>query len=149
MIGLDTNVLVRYVMQDDPKQSQKASRLMESLSPETPGFVPLVALVEFVWVLASCYDLTREQLAQALDGLLRAKEVVLERAEQVSQALRTFGASAANFADCLIERTAAAAGCEKTMTFDAGAAKSVGMTLITRELCIRSRFPHPAAIKPC
>ena len=73
----------------------------------------------------------RPQVAQALDALLRAKEIVLERAEQVSQALRTFGASSADFADCLIERTAAAAGCEKTMTFDTGAAKLAGMALIT------------------
>lgn len=130
MIGLDTNVLVRYVMQDDPKQSEKASRLIESLTPETPGFVPLVALVELVWVLTSCYDLSHEQVAQALEALLRAKEIVLERAEQVSQALRVFDASAADFADCLIERTAAAVGCEKTMTFDRGAAKGAGMTLI-------------------
>jgi predicted nucleic-acid-binding protein len=131
MIGLDTNVLVRYVMQDDPKQSQKASRLIESLTSEAPGFVPLVSLVELVWVLSSCYDLTREQIGQALEALLRAKEIVLDRAEQVSQALRRFGASSADFADCLIERTAAAAGCEKTVTFDAGAAKAAGMTLIT------------------
>ena len=131
MIGLDTNVLVRYVMQDDPKQSARASRLIESLTPEAPGFVPIVALVELVWVLTSCYDLTREQIAQALDGLLRAKEIVLEQAEQVSQALRTFGASGADFADCLIERTAVAAGCGKTMTFDTGAVKFAGMALIT------------------
>lgn len=131
MIGLDTNVLVRYVMQDDPKQSQKASKLIESLTSEAPGFVPLVALIELVCVLTSCYDLTREQVAQALDALLRAKEIVLERAEQVSQALRTFGAGSADFANCLIERTAAAAGCGKTMTFDAGAAKFAGMTLVT------------------
>jgi predicted nucleic-acid-binding protein len=130
MIGLDTNVLVRYVMQDDPKQSQKASRLIESLTPEAPGFVPLVSLVELVWVLTSCYDLTRDQVGQALEALLRTKEIVLDRAEQVSQALRTFGASSADFADCLMERTAAAAGCGETMTFDAGAAKAAGMTLI-------------------
>jgi predicted nucleic-acid-binding protein len=131
MIGLDTNVLVRYVMQDDAKQSQKASKLIESLTPETPGFVPLVSLIELVWVLTSCYELTREQVAQALEALLRAKEIVLDRAEQVSQALRTFSAGAADLADCLIERTATAAGCEKTMTFDARAAKTAGMTLIT------------------
>ena len=131
MIGLDTNVLVRYVMQDDPKQSQKASRVIESLTAETPGFVPVVALVELVWILISCYGLTHEEVSRALDGLLRAKEIVLERAEQVSQALRTFGTSSADFADCLIERTSAATGCGKTMTFDAGAAKFAGMTLIT------------------
>ncbi|MGH8296182.1 MAG: PIN domain-containing protein [Steroidobacteraceae bacterium] len=131
MIGLDTNVLVRYVMQDDPKQSEKASRLIESMTPETPGFVPFVALVELVWVLSSCYGLAREQVVQALDALLHAKEIVLEHAEQVSQALRVFDAGAGDFADCLIERTATAAGCEKTMTFDRGAAKGAGMTLIS------------------
>jgi predicted nucleic-acid-binding protein len=130
MIGLDTNVLVRYIMQDDPKQSPKATRLIESLTPETPGFVPLIVVIELVWVLTSCYELTRDQVAHALDTLLRAKEIVLDHAEQVSQALRVFGASSADFADCLIERTAAAAGCEKTMTFDVTAAKATGMTLI-------------------
>ena len=130
MIGLDTNVLVRYVMQDDPKQSAKATRLIESLTPEAAGFVPVIALLELVWVLASCYDLNREQVAQALDGLLRAKELVLDRAEQISQALRIFRGSSADFADCLIERTAHAAGCEKTMTFDRTAVSSAGMTLV-------------------
>ncbi len=72
-----------------------------------------------------------EQVAQALDALLRSKEIILERAEQVSQALRTFGGGGADFADCLIERTSAAVGCEKTMTFDTGAAKFAGMMLIT------------------
>ncbi len=131
MIGLDTNVLVRYVMQDDPRQAEKASRVIESLTPESPGFVPVVALVELVWVLSSCYDLTREQVGQALDALLRTKEILLDRADQVAQALRAFRASAAEFADCLIERTAAAAGCEHTMTFDSGVAKRAGMRLIT------------------
>lgn len=131
MIGLDTNVVVRYVMQDDPKQSPKATRLIESLTPEATGFVPLVALVELAWVLTSCYDLNREQVAQALDALVRAKEIVLDRAEQVTQALRRFRATSADFADCLIERTAFSEGCEKTMTFDKGAAQNAGMTLIT------------------
>lgn len=130
MIGLDTNILVRYVMQDDPKQSAKATRLIESLAPEAAGFVPVVSLIELVWVLGSCYDLTREQTAQVLDGILRAKELVVDRAEQVGQALRAFRASSADFADCLIERTANAAGCEKTMTFDRVAANSAGMVLV-------------------
>jgi len=131
MIGLDTNTLVRYVMQDDAKQSAKATRLIESLAPEAAGFVSVIALIEFVWVLTSCYDLTREQIVQALDALLRAKELVLDRAEQVGQALRVFRASSAEFADCLIERTGHAAGCDRTMTFDRTAANSAGMMLVT------------------
>jgi predicted nucleic-acid-binding protein len=130
MIGLDTNVIVRYVMQDDPKQSQKATQLIEALSADAPGFVPLVAVVELVWVLISCYDLKRDQVAQAIDGILRAKEFIVDRTEQVAQALRVYKAGPADFADCLLERGATSAGCERTMTFDTSAAKSAGMTLI-------------------
>jgi len=131
MIGLDTNIVVRYLMQDDPKQSQKASKLVESLTPDAPGFVPLVSIIEFVWALCSCYGLKRLQIAQAIDGILRTKEFVVDRADQVVQALRVYKTSSADFADCMIERGAAGAGCAKTMTFDVGAAKSAGMTLIS------------------
>jgi predicted nucleic-acid-binding protein len=130
MIGLDTNVLVRYIMQDDAKQAPQATRLVESLSAEAPGFLPLVAVVELAWVLSSAYDLDRAQLVEAFEGVLRTKELVIERAEVVWKALRAFQSVNADFADCLIAHSAASAGCEKTMTFDRGAAKSAGMTLI-------------------
>lgn len=130
MIGLDTNVLVRYVMQDDPKQSAKANLLVDGLTGEAPGFVPLVAVVELVWVLSSCYGLRRAQLAQALETLLRARQLVVDQADQVARALRVFSAGTADFADCLIERTASQAGCDRTMTFDVNAAKAAGMTLV-------------------
>ncbi|MHB8723236.1 MAG: PIN domain-containing protein [Steroidobacteraceae bacterium] len=130
MIGLDTNVLVRYIMQDDAKQDPLATRLVESLTADAPGFIPLVAVVELAWVLSSAYDLDREQLVQAVEGVLRTKELVIERAEVVWKALRSFHSANADFADCLIAHSGAAAGCEKTMTFYRGAAKSAGMTLI-------------------
>ena len=130
MIGLDTNVLVRYIMQDDAKQAAKATTLIESLSAAAPGFVTLVSIVELVWVLSSCYDLTRAQVAQALEVILRSKQLIVDQAEHVVRALRAFNAGTADFADCLIERTAAAAGCAQTMTFDSAAAKTAGMTLI-------------------
>jgi predicted nucleic-acid-binding protein len=130
MIGLDTNVLVRYLMQDDAKQAAKATRLMESLTVEVPGFVSVVSVVELGWVLTSAYGLTRSQLEQALEALLRTKELVVDRADQVLQALRVFKATKADLADCLIERSAASAGCEQTMTFDVGAAKGAGMVLV-------------------
>ena len=128
MIGLDTNVLVRYVMQDDPRQSPRATRLIESLSPDEPGFVPVVALVELVWVLSGSYGLDRTQVATVLDTLLRSKELMLDRAELVTQALNRYSAAGADFADALIERIAAAAGCSATMSFDAGALKVAAMT---------------------
>lgn len=130
MIGLDTNVLLRYIMQDDPKQSAKATALIEQLSPDNPGFITLVSVVELYWVLTSSYGLTAQQVKQALVVLLRAKQIIVDRADQVLRALRVFDDGKADFADCLIERTAAAAGCEQTMTFDVGAAKHAGMTLI-------------------
>jgi len=128
--GLDTNVLVRYVMQDDPRQSPRATRLIESLSAEAPGFVPVVALVELVWVLSGSYGLARNQVATVLETLLRSKELVIDRADLVIQARNRFATAGADFADALIERTAAAAGCPATMTFDSGAAKAAGMALV-------------------
>jgi len=130
MIGLDTNVLVRYIMQDDPKQSPKASALIESLNADNLGFITLVSIVELYWVLTTSYDLTGQQVKQALEVLLRTKQIIVDRADQVLRALRVFDDSKADFADCLIERTAVSAGCEQTMTFDVGAAKHAGMTLI-------------------
>ncbi|GAB2178297.1 PIN domain-containing protein [Dongia sp. agr-C8] len=130
MIGLDTNVLVRYIMQDDPVQSAAASRQLESLTAESPGFVPMVAAVELAWVLSSAYELDRRQLVEAFEALLRTKEIVVERAEVVWKALRVFEGSHADFADCLIQHSAAAAGCTRTMTFDRAAAKGCGMTLV-------------------
>lgn len=130
MIGLDTNVLVRYVLQDDPRQSPRASRLVESLSADEPGFVPVVALVELAWVLGAGYKLPRGQLAAVLETLLRSKELVIDRADLVMQALARYSSGSADFADALIERMAAAVGCTTTMTFDQGAAKAAGMTLV-------------------
>ena len=130
MTGLDTNVLVRYVMQDDPRQSSLATSLIESLKPEEPGFVPVVVLVELVWVLSGSYGLDRAQVATVLSTLLRSKELVVDRAELVNQALRRYSANGADFADVLIERLSAAAGCSATMTFDAGAVKAAGMALV-------------------
>ena len=130
MTGLDTNVLVRYVMQDDPRQSPRATRLIEALKPDEPGFVPVVALVELVWVQSGSYTLDRAQVATVLDTLLRSKELVIDRADLVSQALKGYSTAGADFADALIERIAAAAGCRATLTFDGGAVKAAAMTLV-------------------
>jgi predicted nucleic-acid-binding protein len=130
VIGIDTNVLVRHIMQDDAVQSAKASQLLESLAADTPGFVPMVVIAELSWVLASAYELERTQLVQAFEGLLRSREIVVEQAEVVWRAVHAFAGSNADFADCLVERSAAAAGCDRTMTFDRGAVKASGMTLV-------------------
>jgi len=106
-----------------------ASMRRGALTAEAPGYVTLVSVVEIAWVLSGAYDLDPSQIIAALEGLLRAPEMIVERAEIVWRALRTFGAAKADFADCLIERSAAAAGCARTLTFDVAAAKRCGMVL--------------------
>src|SRR5713226_4512962 len=118
MIGLDTNVLVRYLTFDDPEQTTKAVELIDSLSAEANGFLSLVVLVESVWVLESFYRFSKDETIATLDWLLRSKELLVERADTVWQALREFKTGRAGFADCLIARCATEAGCRHTMTFD-------------------------------
>jgi len=130
MIGLDTNVLVRYIAQDDPAQSPPATRLIESLTAENPGYVGLVALVELVWVLAGCYASSRDEVCNVLETLLHTREIVVDQADTVWKALRLFKEGKADFADCLIERSANAAGCAYTASFDRAAVKHCGMRLI-------------------
>ena len=130
MIGLDTHVLVRYIMQDDPRQSPKATAILESLEGVGSAYITLVSMVELVWVLTASFELTRAQVSQALDGIIRTKQFKIENADQVVRALRVFKSGKSDFADCLIERSANSAGCVKTITFDVKAAKHAGMALI-------------------
>jgi predicted nucleic-acid-binding protein len=127
MIGLDTNIVVRYLTHDDPRQTVAAQRVFDSLSPDAPGFLSLIVLTELVWVLESIYGFKKKEIEQVVDTLLRSEDMVLERAEIVSQALRMFRSSRADFADCLIERCGHAAGCKHTITFDWKAAAGAGM----------------------
>jgi predicted nucleic-acid-binding protein len=130
VIGLDTNVLVRYITQDDSKQSASASALIESLDETSPGFVTLVTVVELAWVLESAYSFSRMQFAQVMQALLAVDVIKVDRAASVASAVRRYTSTNADFSDCLIERLSIDAGCDKTMTFDKAAAKSAGMTLI-------------------
>lgn len=131
MIGLDTNVLVRYLAQDDPAQSVIATRLIEeSLSVEKPGFFSLIVLAELCWVMQSCYDCDSNDVADTLDKLLRSRQLKVENPEIAWQALRTFRAGRSDFADCLISRIGQACECEQTVTFDKSAARTAGMSLL-------------------
>jgi predicted nucleic-acid-binding protein len=130
MIGIDTNVLVRYIAQDDATQSARATRLIEKeCSAATPGFVGLVVLVEIVWVSESSYGATRDEVAEIVRRLLSIKQLVVQNSEIVWKTLRSFESGKADFADCLIEAVAVAAGCDRTMTFDKQASKA-GMVLL-------------------
>jgi predicted nucleic-acid-binding protein len=130
MIGLDTNIVVRYLTHDDAAQTAAAVRVMDSLSSDVPGFLSLIVITELVWVLEVSYRFKKNEIEQVLGTLVRSKELVIERAEIVSQALRKFSASRADFADCLIERCGHAAECQYTITFDQNAASGAGMKLV-------------------
>jgi predicted nucleic-acid-binding protein len=130
MIGLDTNILVRYVTQDHAAQSAAAAKIIESLSSESPGFLSLVVIAELVWVLRFSYHFKKHEIEQVVERLLRSKELVVERAEVAAEALRKFRISRANFTDCLIERCGHAAQCQYVLTFDKDAA-AAGMRLLT------------------
>lgn len=131
MIGLDTNVVVRYLVQDDPKQSALATRFIEHrLTPDHPGLVTSVVLCEISWVLAECYGADRNRIRNVIEGLLTAKQVVVECAEVVWKALRDWDASAADFSDALIGQAVVAQGGSGTVTFDRAAAKLPGFQLL-------------------
>jgi predicted nucleic-acid-binding protein len=130
VIGLDTNVLVRYITQDDNKQAALANSLIESLDDASPGFVSLVAVIELNWVLESAYNFTRQQFAEVMQTLMTVDAIKLDRATAIASAMRMYADSKADFSDCLIERLSASAGCKRTMTFDKAAAKMAGMVLI-------------------
>lgn len=131
MIGLDTNVLVRYVAQDDTIQSPKASALIESFTAETPGYISVVSVVELVWVLTGCYGSTKGEICEVLETLLRTKEIIVAQAETAWKAVRLFKENNADFADCLIACSGTEAGCDQTLTFDKGAVKNCGMQLLS------------------
>jgi predicted nucleic-acid-binding protein len=132
VIGLDTNVLIRYVTQDDAKQAAAASRLFEHvLSLERPGFVCLVTLCEIAWVLADCYDADKARIQSVIEGLLSSRQIVVEDAELVWKALRAWEGSSADFSDALVGQTLVARGCEKIVTFDKAAARLPDFELLT------------------
>ena len=130
MIGLDTNVLVRYIADDDPAQSVAATKIIESLSPDSPGFVSLVVLAELIWVLQFSYDFDKNEITVVVEKMTRSAELQLERAEVVAQALGQFRVSKADFSDCLIDRCSDAAGCQYTLTFDKRTASAGKMRLV-------------------
>ncbi|HLX22698.1 MAG TPA: type II toxin-antitoxin system VapC family toxin [Usitatibacter sp.] len=124
MIGLDTNVIVRYITQDEPRQSAAATRLMEKvLAPDNPGFVSLITVCEVAWVLAECYDADSGRIRAVVEGLLGTKQIEVESAELVWKALRAWEGSAAGLSDALIAQVAVAGGASKVVTFDKAAAK--------------------------
>lgn len=131
MTGLDTNVVIRFLVQDDETQSPIANRAFSRLTKDQPGFISAVVLAEISWVLARAYKASRADIARALEGLLRSAELIVENAEAAYRALGLYMASTSvDFADALIAETARLAGAGETLTFDRNAAKEAGMRFL-------------------
>ena len=131
MIGLDTNVVIRYLVQDDKKQSAAATRFIEkSLTTDVPGYINHITLCEIVWVLQRCYDVTKQQLRDIIEGLLTTKQIIVENVEVAWKALRAYDANSADFCDALIGQANIHSGCEHTVTFDKKAASLPGFDLL-------------------
>ena len=127
MIGLDTNILVRYLAQDDPVQSPKATELIERrLSEENPGFVSVVAMVETAWVLDRAYGLADREIAAAIERTLQADVLVVEDEQEVFAAMIALREGHGSFADALIGGLGGRAGCTHTLTFDQKASRLPG-----------------------
>jgi predicted nucleic-acid-binding protein len=131
MIGLDTNVLLRYLVQDDPVQSTRATEIIDRLTERNPGFVSLVSVLEIVWVLGSLYKRTREELAQHIEMILAADTLEVQNEQEVYEALVALRNGSGTFEDALIGSLGVWRGCSATLTFDENAAKRLnGFQLI-------------------
>jgi len=124
MIGLDTNVLLRYLVQDDPTQSPKATEIIERRgTKEDPGFVSLVSILEIVWVLGSLYKRTRGEIADHIEMILAVDTLEVQNEQEVYQAVIALRNGSGTFEDALIGALGVWWGCSATVTFDENAAK--------------------------
>jgi predicted nucleic-acid-binding protein len=130
MIGLDTNILIRYLTQDDPVQSRKATEIIERrLTEEDPGFVSIVAMVETVWVLDRAYSLAAHEIAAAVERVLQTDVLVVENEQEVFTAMIAVKEGQGSFADAVIAALGAKASCSCTLTFDQKALRLPGFEL--------------------
>jgi predicted nucleic-acid-binding protein len=123
MTGLDTNVVLRYLLQDDPKQARRVNLIFSRLSAQAPGFISLAAVLEIVWVLRSLLKQTPSQIASHLENLLAADTLEVQNAQQVFAAVFALKRGTGEFEDALIGAVNAWAGCPHTLTFDRRAAR--------------------------
>jgi predicted nucleic-acid-binding protein len=131
LIGLDTNVVIRYLVQDDKKQSAAATRFIEkSLTTDSPGYINHITLCEIVWVLQRCYGVKKQQVREIIEGLLTTKQFIVENVEVAWRSLRAFDANNAEVCDALIGQANIHSGCEHTVTFDKKAASLPGFDLL-------------------
>jgi predicted nucleic-acid-binding protein len=131
MIGIDTSLLVRHLVQDDEAQARLARDLFRrECSADDPGWINRIVLSELTWVLERAYDYRRAQIADALEALARTAEFLLEDGAAVWSALRSYRQGTADFADALLAAINRDRGCETTVTLDRKAGRLESMRLL-------------------
>ncbi len=130
MIALDTNVLVRYLVRDDRHQAEAARALLESLTPERPGYVCREVTVELVWVLERAYGFPRDRIGSVLEELVATEGLAIEAAGDVARASIRYRAGGAGFSDLMILAAAERSGARPMYTFDRKAARIDGVELL-------------------
>lgn len=130
MIALDTNVLVRFLTQDEPTQAQASADLISGLTEDNPGFVCREVLVELVWVLERAYKFSSSEIAHVLEGLLSATELVVEEADSVGAILQLYEVKGFGFADLMIRQALRRSGSQHLATFDKRAARLDDVELV-------------------
>lgn len=131
MIALDTNVLVRYLVRDDPPQAEVARALLETLSSTRPGCVCREVVIELVWVLERAYGFDRGDIATILEQLVTTAGLVIESADAVARSASGYRTGGAGLADRMILDAAERAGADGLYTFDRTAAELDGVTLLS------------------
>jgi len=127
MLGIDTNVLVRFLVRDDQTQFEKTRKLLKrEVSSGRRVFINQLVLLEAEWVLRSRYGLTKTQMLETISGLLDAPDIQLEDEPAVEEAVFVWRDANADFADCLIGARNRRLGCKATATFDTKALKLPG-----------------------
>ena len=135
MIGIDTNILVRYIVQDDEAQAVLASRLLEdTMTEKTPGLVSAIVLCELVWVLRRAYGYEREQVIGVLRTLLSTAGLIVDRVDDAWRALAEYESGPADFSDYYIAQMNRTLHAETTYTLDQKAGKGNHFTLLENSI---------------
>jgi predicted nucleic-acid-binding protein len=133
MIGLDSNVLIRYIVQDDPGQSEMVNDYIDkNISVIKSAYINQIILCEIVWVLKRAYGYNKDIIITVISKILQTKEFVVENSELVLQAVKEYQKGPADFSDYLIAARNRDADCKYTITLDKAAAKSKYFKLLTR-----------------
>lgn len=134
MIALDTNLLVRFLVNDDEVQGRAARELVAGLSMHNPGFICREVSLEVAWVLDRAYGFPQQEIAQTFENLIASAELEFEAAQDVARSANNLREGGSSFADQMIAAAARRRGASEVLTFDRKAARNIdGFRLIDQD----------------